>query len=168
MKYNNPFITLLFLLLILVMPINGQTGSNALPSVTISGIDKEKLNRYDHFLKKEINERRALGAASYVMRRGEIVHEIAFRYSSMADKIPIEQDQLFHIMSMTKPIVTAGFMMLYEEGYFYLADPVSKYLPQFKNLKVAQDLDQGANGLPVAHHKILINTTMKNPIPFTG
>ncbi|WP_245946417.1 serine hydrolase domain-containing protein [Arenibacter echinorum] len=146
MKNKKSLITLSFLLLILVMPANGQTGSNALPSVNISGIDKERINRYDDFLKKEINERRIPGAVSYIMRRGEIVHEAAYGYSSLADKTPIRQDQLFHIMSMTKPIVTTAFMMLYEEGYFSLTDPVSKYLPQFKNLRVAKDLDQGTNG----------------------
>jgi len=54
MKNTNAIITLLFLLLILAVPANGQTGSNALSSVNISGIDKERLNRYDDFLKKEI------------------------------------------------------------------------------------------------------------------
>ena len=146
MKNIKSLSTLLFLLLILVMPANGQTGTTAPPSVTISGIDKARLNRYDDFLKKEINERRIPGAVSHIMRRGEIVHEAAYGYSSLADRTPIQQEQLFHIMSMTKPIVTAAFMMLYEEGYFLLTDPVSKYLPQFKDLRVAKDLDQGTNG----------------------
>ncbi|MEQ8217636.1 MAG: serine hydrolase domain-containing protein [Arenibacter sp.] len=146
MKNKKSLITLSFLLLMLVMPANGQTHSNALPSLIISGIDNDRINRYDDFLKKEINERRIPGAVSYIMRRGEIVHEAAYGYSSLEDKTPIRQDQLFHIMSMTKPIVTTAFMMLYEEGYFSLTDPVSKYLPQFKNLRVAKDLDQGANG----------------------
>ena len=53
MKNTNAIITLLFLLLILAVPANGQTGSNALSSVNISGIDKERLNRYDDFLKKK-------------------------------------------------------------------------------------------------------------------
>ncbi|MEG3660020.1 serine hydrolase domain-containing protein [Arenibacter palladensis] len=146
MKNIKSLSTLLFLLLILVIPVNGQTGTTAPPSVTISGIDRARLSRYDDFLKKEINERRIPGAVSYIMRRGEIVHEAAYGYSSLADRAPIQQDQLFHIMSMTKPIVTAAFMMLYEEGYFLLTDPVSKYLPQFKDLRVAKDLDQGTNG----------------------
>ena len=146
MKNIKSLSTLLFLLLILVMPANGQTGTTAPPSVTISGIDKARLNRYDDFLKKEINEMRIPGAVSYIMRRGEIVHEAAYGYSNLADRTPIQQEQLFHIMSMTKPIVTAAFMMLYEEGYFLLTDPVSKYLPQFKDLRVAKDLDQGTNG----------------------
>jgi len=138
--------TFLILLLFLVNPIYGQSVSNDLPNVTVSGIDKERLNRYDDFLKNQIAEGRIPGAVSYIMRRGEIVHDVAYGYSSLKDKSPIQKDQLFHIMSMTKPIVTTAFMMLYEEGYFSLTDPVSKYLPLFKNLRVAKDVDQGANG----------------------
>ena len=81
MKNTNAIITLLFLLLILAVPANGQTGSNALSSVNISGIDKERMNRYDDFLKKEISEGRIPGAVSYIMRRGEIVHETAYGYN---------------------------------------------------------------------------------------
>jgi len=143
-KYHLP--TFLILLLFLVNPIYGQSVSNDLPNVTVSGIDKERLNRYDDFLKNEIAEGRIPGAVSYIMRRGEIVHDVAYGYSSLKDKSPIQKDQLFHIMSMTKPIVTTAFMMLYEEGYFSLTDPVSKYLPLFKNLRVAKDVDQGTNG----------------------
>ncbi|MBC8768986.1 beta-lactamase family protein [Arenibacter sp. BSSL-BM3] len=138
--------TFLILLLFLAGPVHGQSASKALPNVTISGVDKERLSRYDDFLKNEIDEGRIPGAVSYIMRRGEIVHEVAYGYRSYNDKTPIQQNQLFHIMSMTKPIVTAAFMMLYEEGYFSLTDPVSKYLPQLKNLKVAMDVNQGANG----------------------
>tara|TARA_R100000935_G_scaffold58916_1_gene99836 strand:- start:14991 stop:16241 length:1251 start_codon:yes stop_codon:yes gene_type:complete len=168
MKNTNAIITLLFLLLILAVPANGQTGSNTLSSVNISGIDKERLNRYDDFLKKEISEGRIPGAVSYIMRRGEIVHETAYGYSSLADKTPIRQDQLFHIMSMTKPIVTAAFMMLYEEGYFSLTDPVSKYLPQFKNLQVAKNVDQGATGVTEpANKEITINHLLTHTAGFS-
>ncbi len=58
----------------------------------------------------------------------------------------MQEDQILHLMSMTKPIVTVAFMMLYEEGHFFLNDPVSKYLPQFKDLKVAKDVNAGLEG----------------------
>jgi CubicO group peptidase (beta-lactamase class C family) len=51
----------------------------------------------------------------------------------------MDADNIFYIQSMTKPIITVAFMTLYEEGYFFLDDPVSKYLPAFKDLKVAVD-----------------------------
>tara|TARA_R110002050_G_scaffold298901_1_gene463110 strand:+ start:50056 stop:51378 length:1323 start_codon:yes stop_codon:yes gene_type:complete len=138
--------TLIILLLFLWGPAKAQSSPNSNPKVTLAGIDRERLNRYDEFLKNEIEEGRIPGAVSYIMRRGEIVHEVAYGYSSLKDKTPIQKDQLFHIMSMTKPIVTVAFMMLFEEGHFSLTDPVSKYLPQFKDLRVAEDVGQGANG----------------------
>ncbi|MEJ2006183.1 MAG: serine hydrolase, partial [Cyclobacteriaceae bacterium] len=52
-------------------------------------------------------------------------------------------DDLFYIQSMTKPIITAAFMMLYEEGHFELTDPVHKYLPEFKNLQVMLNPEAG-------------------------
>ncbi len=47
---------------------------------------------------------------------------------------------------MTKPIITTAFMMLYEEGYFFLTDPISKYLPEFKDMKVILDPAKGSKG----------------------
>ena len=60
--------------------------------------------------------------------------------------IPVTSDEvIFRICSMTKPITTVAVMMLYEEGRFMLEDPVSKYLPEFKNPKV---LVKPAEGKP--------------------
>ena len=116
----------------------------------IAGISKDRLDRYDHFLKREIQLGKIPGAVSLVMRKNEVVHKASYGFKSLAEKSTMEEDGIFHLMSMTKPIVTVAFMMLYEEGYFQLTDPVSKYLPQFENLKVATDVTQGADGETVA------------------
>jgi CubicO group peptidase (beta-lactamase class C family) len=62
----------------------------------------------------------------------------------------METNSLFYIQSMTKPIITAAFMMLYEEGHFLLTDPVSMYLPKMKDLRVSVDVSQGKDGETVA------------------
>lgn len=111
-----------------------------------AGFSEERLERYEAFLKKEIDEGRVPGAVTLVMRKGNVAHNKVFGYSDLESKEPIRSDQLFYIQSMTKPIVSVAFMMLYEEGHFALIDPVSKYLPDFKNLKVAKDVEQGAAG----------------------
>ena len=108
-------------------------------------VSLEHLNRYDTFLKKEVDNGKIPGAISFVKRKGKLVHQAAYGYSDLSEKTPMKKDNIFHIMSMTKPIVTVAFMMLYEEGYFMLTDPVSKYLPQFEGLKVAQDPSKGLN-----------------------
>jgi CubicO group peptidase (beta-lactamase class C family) len=83
------------------------------------------------------------GAVTMVIRQGKVVHLAANGYKNIATKNPMKTDDLFYIQSMTKPIISAAFMMLYEEGYFKLDDPVSKYLPEFKNLRVVRSNQDG-------------------------
>ncbi len=112
----------------------------------IAGISKDRLDRYDKFLEREIKFGKIPGAVSLIMRKNQVVHKATYGYKNLAEKTEMDEDGIFHIMSMTKPIVSVAFMMLYEEGYFQLTDPVSKYIPQFMNLKVAKDVTQGADG----------------------
>ncbi len=139
------------LLLVYMSQIHGQLSVKTTPEAV--GVSSERLGRYEYFLNTEIKEGRIPGAVSYIMRKGKVVHEATMGYSSLDDKKPIRQDQIVHLMSMTKPIVTTAFMMLYEEGHFALTDPVSKYLPQFKNLKVAKDVTTGIKGETVPANK---------------
>ncbi len=115
-------------------------------SAPLTTISTERLGKYEAFLKKEIADGKIPGAVSYIMKNGKLVHNAVYGYSSLKDKTPMQEDQILHLMSMTKPIVTVAFMMLYEEGHFFLSDPVSKYLPQFKDLKVAKDVNAGLDG----------------------
>lgn len=162
MKLNK--ITLLLSLTFILSLSLLQSQMAATLEASNAGISEDRLERYENFLKSEINEGRIPGAVSLVFRKGEIVHEASYGYSSLDDKNPMGQDNIFHIMSMTKPIVTVAFMMLYEEGHFFLTDPVSKYLPQFKDLKVAKDVNQGKDGATepankeVTIHQVLTHT----------
>jgi len=65
----------------------------------------------------------------------------------------MKTDDIFFIQSMTKPIITVAFMMLFEEGHFMLTDYVSKYLPEFKNLKVIKSVDDSITGETTAVEK---------------
>ncbi len=112
----------------------------------IAGISKDRLERYDAFLEHEIELGKIPGAVSLVMRKNKVIHSASYGYKSLSENLEMEEDGIFHIMSMTKPIVTVAFMMLYEEGYFQLWDPVSKYIPEFTDLKVAKDVLQGSDG----------------------
>ncbi len=136
----------IFFILFVSGPIYGQGQIPEVVESEIAGVSQARLDRYEAFLRKEIVDGRIPGAISYVMRKGQVVHKEAFGYSSLKEKTPIKQDQIVHIMSMTKPIITVAFMMLYEEGHFSLKDPVSNYLPQFKDLKVAKDVNEGIKG----------------------
>lgn len=72
-----------------------------------------------------------------VARHGKIAYFEAFGQQNKQTGTTMRKDSIFRIYSMTKPIVSVAVMMLWEEGRFDLDDPVSKYMPEFKNLQVA-------------------------------
>jgi CubicO group peptidase (beta-lactamase class C family) len=112
----------------------------------VSGISSDRLGRYERFIKTEIEQGKIPGAVVMIVRDGVTVHEGSYGYKNPATKNAMSTDDLFFIQSMTKPIMTVAFMMLYEEGHFTLTDPVSKYLPEFKNLRVSRDVSKGIAG----------------------
>jgi CubicO group peptidase (beta-lactamase class C family) len=135
------------LLFLLILSFGFQSGVFAQLSTEvrsgIAGFSAERLQRYDAYLEQEIAEGRLPGAVSLISRNGQIVHRSALGYSSLKDEKPMQTDQIFQLMSMTKPIITVAFMMLYEEGHFQLSDPVAKYLPEFADLRVATNDSTG-------------------------
>lgn len=152
-----------FIFTFLIIFIDGVYGQQAKTDLPTNGISLERLNRYSDFLEQEVKAGKIPGAVSLISRNGELVHDETFGFASLADKKPMQKDNIFHLMSMTKPIVSAAFMMLYEEGHFFLSDPVSKYLPQFKDTKVAKDVNdpEGATeplNTEITIHHILTHT----------
>jgi CubicO group peptidase (beta-lactamase class C family) len=100
------------------------------------GLSADRLERIGSTVQKSIDDKRIAGAVTLVMRHGKVAW---FKAQGMADREaskPMNTDALFRICSMTKPITSLAIMMLYDEGRFLLDDPVSKYLPEFKNPKV--------------------------------
>lgn len=76
------------------------------------------------------------GAISLIVRNGRIVDWRAWGYRDVEAKLPMERDTICRVYSMTKPITSTAVMMLYEEGRFELSDPVEKYIPELKALRV--------------------------------
>ncbi|NJO02161.1 MAG: beta-lactamase family protein, partial [Bacteroidia bacterium] len=143
MKSKYPFL-LVFLFLFLSAPaLHSQSESG---DQVVGGMSIKRLDRYENFLHSEINTDKLSGAVYMVYRKGELVKQSALGYASEVEKTPMKLDNLFYIQSMTKPIITTALMMLYEEGHFLLEDPVSKYLPDFKDLKVIRDVNTGKDG----------------------
>jgi CubicO group peptidase (beta-lactamase class C family) len=100
------------------------------------GLSSERLERIATAVQRNIDEKRIAGAVTLVARRGRVAW---FKAQGMMDREagkPMRTDSMFRICSMTKPITSLAVMMLYEEGLFLLDDPVSKYIPEFKNPKV--------------------------------
>ena len=82
-------------------------------------------------------------AEAIIYRNGEVGYHEVLGKSNLAEGTPLQENQIYHIMSMTKPIVSVAFMMLYEEGHFRLKDKVKQYLPEFAELRVARNANEG-------------------------
>ena len=121
---------------------NGTPISNASkPSLPVAvpstvGVSADRLSRIDHFIQEYIDNKQLNGATAIIVRDGKVVYYKAFGYFNIDKKTPMQKDNIFRIASMTKPIISTGVMILYEEGKFLLDDPISKYIPEFKNPQV--------------------------------
>ncbi|WP_288371899.1 serine hydrolase domain-containing protein [uncultured Algoriphagus sp.] len=133
-----------------------------------SQLSQERLKRYDQFLETEIDAGKIPGAVVLIYKDGEKAYEKAYGLSDIEAKTPMQSDQIFYIQSMTKPIATVALMMLYEEGKFFLTDPVENYIPEFKNLQVLNDPEDGKNGEAVpAKQKITISQILSHTAGFS-
>jgi CubicO group peptidase (beta-lactamase class C family) len=87
-------------------------------------------------MKRYIDEDIFAGILTLVARKGEIIHHKGFGYQDLDSKKEIELDTIFRIYSMTKPITAVALLMLHEQSMFQMSDPVSKFIPEFKETKV--------------------------------
>jgi CubicO group peptidase (beta-lactamase class C family) len=123
------------------------------------GLSKERLDRIGRFMRKTVADKRAAGAVALVARHGKIAYCEAFGMQNTETDTPMAKDTIFRIYSMTKPIVTVGVMMLYEEGRFRLGDPIGNYLPELRDMKIAKEKIDSETG-----EKTLSLVPPKHPI----
>ena len=100
------------------------------------GMSSERLLRLDNVLQEGVNNSAVPGVAAIIVRDGRIVYHKAFGLADAQNRRNLRTDDIFRIASMTKAIVSAGWLMLYEEGKFMLDDPIHKWIPEFKNVQV--------------------------------
>jgi CubicO group peptidase (beta-lactamase class C family) len=100
------------------------------------GLSSIRLQRMSDAFKRDIDKGTIPGVTVMVARRGQIGWFDALGKQNPASSTPMAHNSLFRIFSMTKPIVSVGIMMLLEDGYLLLNDPVAKYIPEFSNQKV--------------------------------
>lgn len=103
-------------------------------------LSSEHLEEITKKLEDDVAKGMIPGAVVLVARKGEIAYLISTGYQNKKTGIPMSRDSIFRIYSMTKPIVTVAVLMLYEEGKLKLSDPLFKYLPEFKNMKVGVEI----------------------------
>lgn len=100
------------------------------------GLSKSKLDTLPALMDAHVQSGQVPSIATAVAKDGKLVHLSLHGYQDLEQKLPLKRDTIFRIYSMTKPVTAVAAMMLYEQGYFQLSDPVSKFIPAFKNTKV--------------------------------
>jgi CubicO group peptidase (beta-lactamase class C family) len=149
--------TLVFLLLTAL-----STSAQQLPTAKPEsvGLSSERLERIAAAVQHGIDEKRIAGAVTLVARRGHIAWLKAQGMQDREASKPMPTDAIFRICSMSKAITSLAVMMLYEEGNFLLEDPVSKYIPEFRNPKVLVKPASGASYTIPAKREITIRNLL--------
>jgi CubicO group peptidase (beta-lactamase class C family) len=127
------------------------------------GLSPTRLARMSDAFKREIDKGTIPGVTVMVARRGQIGWFEALGRQNPAQSAPMTRDSIFRIYSMTKPIVSIGIMQLVEDGFLLLSDPLTKYIPEFANQKVAVEnngkLDLVPLGRPITIQDLLRHTS---------
>jgi CubicO group peptidase (beta-lactamase class C family) len=128
---------------------NIATAASPLPEARPSsvGLSPDRLERISARIQGDVDSKAIAGASAMIIRNGKIAYSENFGHADREAKDPITDDTIYRIYSMSKPITSVALMSLYEEGLFFLDDPVSKYIPELGNLQVVSDpTDRGAGG----------------------
>ncbi|HSH90253.1 MAG TPA: serine hydrolase domain-containing protein [Ramlibacter sp.] len=111
-------------------------------------LSSQRLKEFSAAMQAKVDAGELPGAVILVARDGKVAYVDAVGYRDREAKAPMPKDALFSLMSMTKPITTAAAMILVEEGKLKLSDPISKYLPEYRQLQVGVERP-GADGKPM-------------------
>ncbi len=125
----------LSVLLAAALPALPASVQTAKPEQT--GFSSERLARIHDMVQRHIEDHDISGAVTLVARNGKVAHFEAHGLADVEARKPMSKDSLFWIMSMTKPVVGTAVLMMLEEGKLRLTDPISKFIPEFKGMKVA-------------------------------
>jgi CubicO group peptidase (beta-lactamase class C family) len=101
-----------------------------------AGLDADRLQRIDRHFARYVDDGRLAGWLAVIARDGRIVHAGKGGMRDLARSLPVEDDTVWRIYSMTKPITSVAAMMLHEEAAFDLSDPVAKFIPAFAGARV--------------------------------
>lgn len=101
-----------------------------------AGMNAERLARIPVRMREYVEAGKTAGVVTLVARHGHLASFDAVGYQDLESKTPMRTDTIFRLASVTKPVTCAGIMILVDEGRISLIDPVEKYLPEFKGLKL--------------------------------
>jgi CubicO group peptidase (beta-lactamase class C family) len=106
------------------------------------GFDSARLKLFDDYMANAVSTGRVAGMTTFLARHGKVVSFKTYGLASQDAGTPIKEDTIFRIYSMTKPITGVAMMILFEQGKWRLDDPVTRYIPEFKNLRVVKTVNK--------------------------
>ncbi len=128
------------LALAFLLPADAATLPTATPEE--AGMSTERLQRIGEAVRRRIDASELAGAVTLVARKGRVVHFETHGVMDLETARPMARDTLFRLASSSKPVTAAAILILMEEGKLKLTDPVSKYIPEFKNPRVMMEAER--------------------------
>lgn len=135
---------LIWIFLLMISILSAQESSPNLStasSVAEAGMSEARLEKIDRMLLEAINQKEIPGVVALIAKDGKIVYHKSFGTAN-ADGKELQKDHIFRIASQTKAITSTAVMILWEEGKFRLDDPVSKFIPEFKDPQVLNTFNE--------------------------
>jgi CubicO group peptidase (beta-lactamase class C family) len=146
----------------LLRPAPENKKTDAIVTVTVK-------DRIDSTLKSFTDSGKTVGVSALIFEKGKEVYYNAFGYADREAKTPMDRNTIVRIFSMTKPVTGVALMTLYEKGAFQLDDPLSKYLPEFADMKVFKGVDASGNMiLQPAKRAITVRDITRHTAGFAG
>ena len=156
--------SIIIILLANLILVSCDFKTNDLEKINLS---PERLTRIDTMINGYINSGKLSGATVFISRKNQIAYIKSYGYNNIRDSIPMENNCIYGIASMTKLVTSVAALILYEKGYFRLNDKLSDYLPGFKNMSVYVD-KVDINSIKDAVNPILIKDLFRHTSGLKG
>jgi len=124
------------------------------------GLSSPRLGRIREVMQGYVDRGAFAGIVTLIARKGRVAHLEVFGWQDLETKHPMTAETIFRIYSMSKPVTSAAAMMLCEQGKLRLADPVSRYIPEFKEFQVMVARPDGGYDLAPARREVSIHDLM--------
>ena len=130
------------------------------------GFDSARLKRLDDYMANVVAQGRVAGMTTLIARHGKVVEFNTYGKASLAAGTPMSKDAIFRVYSMTKPMTGVAMMILFEQGKWRLDDPVTRFIPEFKNLRVMKGM--APDGVTILTEEIKRPPTMREVMSHTA
>jgi CubicO group peptidase (beta-lactamase class C family) len=126
-----------------------------------AGMDAQRLARVDdHLTRRYVEPGKIAGCLVAVARHGELAHLSCLGLADRERRRPVTEDTVWRLYSMTKPITGVALMTLYERGHFQLSDPVARFIPSWRGLKVGVRASDGTTELVDPHRPVTVRDVL--------